>query len=130
MTLSKRLLFQSPTMFTKTGFSFRKLSIFSIAVLGLCFWAGNSMAQSEKETSEMEAPKPIDKPILENQSDLHIDAQPQHNIPAEAIVTSPKTTAAPKKDSQLSGEGKKPETAPSTLSFNIFLYIVDKFKAD
>ena len=37
-----------------------------------------------------------------------------------------------RKENLTNGEGKKvdPSSAPSTLSFNMFLYIVDKFKAD
>ncbi len=119
-------------MILKTEFSFRKLTIFSIAFLGLCFCAGNSFAQNEQEKSEIEREKPVDKPLVENQSD-HSDVQIRVNqIPSAAKVSSFRTPLpnVPKKDNQLSGEGKKPEPTPSTLSFNIFLYIVDKFKAD
>lgn len=118
-------------MILKTAFSLKKLTIFSIAVLGLCFWAGNSMAQSEREKSEIEREKPIVKPLTENQSD-QVDLQLRDSLTPASIApaTSAQTVVAPKKESQLSGEGKKVEPTPSTLSFNIFLYIVDKFKAD
>lgn len=114
----------------QTDFSFRKLTIFSIALLGLCFCAGNAMAQSERDKSEMEREKPIDKPLVENQSD-HMDIQTSESPTPTSVgtVTNIKSTL-PKKETQLSGEGKKIESTPSTLSFNIFLYIVDKFKAD
>ncbi|MEB2774747.1 hypothetical protein SYJ56_05485 [Algoriphagus sp. D3-2-R+10] len=88
------------------------------------------MAQSERDKSEMEREKPIDKPLVENQSD-QIDIQTSDS-PTPAVggtVTNNKSTLQ-KKETQLSGEGKKVESTPSTLSFNIFLYIVDKFKAD
>lgn len=117
-------------MVIKTDFSFRKLTIFSIAVLGLCFWAGNSMAQSEREKSEMEQEKPVDRPLVENQSD-HVDMRTGDSVTPSAAVIVPTAKDTPlKKDPRLSGEGKKVEPTPSTLSFNIFLYIVDKFKAD
>jgi len=116
-------------MIIKIDFFFRKLIVFSIAVFGLCLWSGNSMAQSEQEKSEMRQEKLIDKPLVENQSD-HVDVHVSDNqIPAAASAKSIRAPL-PKKDNNLSGEGKIAEPAPSTLSFNIFLYIVDKFKAD
>ena len=119
-------------MIAQIEFSFKKLAIFSLVVVAFTFWAGDSMAQSEQENSEMEIPKPIDKPILDNHSDMaNSDGQVQNSIvPAAATVTPAKAFTPPKKNAHVSGEGKKPEHAPSTLSFNIFLYIVDKFKAD
>ena len=116
-------------MIEKTNFSFRKFTILSISILGLCFWAGDSMAQSEQEKSEMEMPKPSDKPLTENHSDV-ADFQTHESINTTTPAASIAPATLPKKDIQTSGEGKKPETAPSTLSFNIFLYIVDKFRAD
>ncbi len=117
-------------MILQTSFSFRKLTVFSIAVLGLCLWAGNSVAQSEHEESEMEHELPSDKPLMEGSSDFH-------DVPSQDLTTPGSTAIAPsakptpqKKVPQVAGEGKKPEPNTSTLSFNIFLYIVDKFKAD
>ncbi|WP_233755911.1 hypothetical protein [Algoriphagus sp. AGSA1] len=117
-------------MISQTSFSFRKLTVFSIAVLGFCLWAGNSMAQSEHEESEMEQELPSDKPFIEGSSDFH-------DVPNQDLTAAGSTTVAPsakptpqKKVPQVAGEGKKPEPNTSTLSFNIFLYIVDKFKAD
>lgn len=119
-------------MISKIDFPFKKLTIFSIALLGMCFWAGNTMAQSEREKSEVENEKPLEKPLVENSSD-RFDVQLRDNqVPVTTnttTVTSAKTPL-PKKETNLSGEGKKPDPAPSTLTFNIFLYIVDKFKAD
>ncbi|SFT78971.1 hypothetical protein SAMN04489724_2240 [Algoriphagus locisalis] len=113
-------------------FSFKKLTIISLAVLGLCFCAGSAMAQSERDKPEGERERPLSKPqSQENMSDVG-DVQVGDNQPP-VVVANPTTSAktvAPKKDTQVSGEGKKPETTSSTLSFNIFLYIVDKFKAD
>lgn len=119
-------------MISTTNVSFKKLAILSLAVFGFCFWTGDSMAQSEHEKSEMENPKPFDRPLVENHSDLLNDDPLQNSdTPAAATVhQSVKTPIPSKKDLNVSGEGKKANPAPSTLSFNIFLYIVDKFKAD
>lgn len=116
-------------MMIKVAFPIKKLTIFGITMLGLCLWAGNSMAQSEQEKSEMEQEKPIEKPLVENQSD-HVDVLMNDSVISPLGTITSVKTPLPKKDTHLSGEGKKPDPAPSTLSFNIFLYIVDKFKAD
>ena len=120
-------------MILKTVFSIKNLTVFGIAAFGLCFWAGDAKAQSEREKSEIEHERPIIKPLVENQSD-QVDLQLHDNLaPASTTTTtapSVKTTSPKKVEAQVSGEGKKVEPTPSTLSFNIFLYIVDKFKAD
>jgi hypothetical protein len=107
----------------------KKITIFSFLALGFCFIAGESLAQSDKDKMEMENAKPTDRPVIDHTSDLKDyvfkggSAQPVVNINRE----NPQPI---KKEGNISGEGKKVETVPSTLSFNIFLYIVDKFKAD
>lgn len=119
-------------MILKTVFSIKNLTVFSIAVIGFCFWAGDTMAQSEREKSEIEREKPIIKPLVENQSD-QVDIQFRDNVAPASTSTATNVNVkpvTPKKEVQVSGEGKKVEPTPSTLSFNIFLYIVDKFKAD
>ena len=83
------------------------------------------MAQDEHE--KMEVDKPIDNPSGEN-SRISLD-QPAVATTPSSSTSNPKV-APQKKDLQVSGERKKPEAMPSTMSFNIFLYIVDKFKAD
>ncbi|WP_192347360.1 hypothetical protein [Algoriphagus sp. Y33] len=115
-------------MISTSKFPFSKILFCSIALLGMCIYSGDSMAQSEQENSEMDNARPIDKLLIENSSSGS-DVQTQHSQPSATTLTGTKSTAV-KKDSHVSGEGKKNETAPSTLSFNIFLYIVDKFKAD
>ncbi|WP_425636780.1 hypothetical protein ACPUEN_15360 [Algoriphagus yeomjeoni] len=118
-------------MILKTVFSIKNLTVFGIAAFCLCFWAGDAMAQSEREKSEIEREKPVVKPLLENQSD-QVDMPVRDSHSPISTVASPNVkTVSPKKvETQVSGEGKKVEPTPSTLSFNIFLYIVDKFKAD
>jgi hypothetical protein len=109
-------------------FNFRKITIFSFTVLGFCLFSEVSFAQENMGKVETDMLKPVEK--------SHSDIVPSVNeasstVPAlnRGIVTSPKISPA-KKEPGLVGEGKKPESAPSTLNFNIFLYIVDKFKAD
>ncbi|TXE14416.1 hypothetical protein [Algoriphagus aquimarinus] len=117
-------------MIATSKVSFKKIIFFGISVLGMCIYAGDTMAQSEKEKSEMDNVKPIDKPLVENHTDILIDNH-SLSIPNPTGLTSTSNKISPiKKDNHLSGEGKKAEPVPSTLSFNIFLYIVDKFKAD
>lgn len=109
-------------------FNFRKITIFSIAVFGFCLFSEVSFAQEDMGKVETDMIKPVDKA----NADLIQSANeviPSIQILNRNLVTSPKISPA-KKEPGLVGEGKKPESAPSTLNFNIFLYIVDKFKAD
>lgn len=114
-----------------TEFSLKKLTIFSIAMLSFCFFANDLQAQSEHEKAETENPRPLDRPIIDNPNIL-MD-QNSHSVRTSSnqiIHEENKAAAVVKKENSVSGEKKKIETAPSTMSFNIFLYIVDKFKAD
>lgn len=114
-----------------TKFPFKKPAFLSLIIMGFCLYAGDSMAQGMGENSEMEQEKPIDRPTMENQAD-HGDMllQDVQAAPATTAMGSKPNNAIPKKEAQLGKEGKKPESTSSTLSFNIFLYIVDKFRAD
>lgn len=117
-------------MFETPSFPFKKLGICICAVLGMCLWTEDALAQSEQEKVEVENIRNNDKPILDDHTSSQDAISPKISTSnqSQPIV---KTTAV-RKDIMTSGEGKKVEqtTAPSTLSFNIFLYIVDKFKAD
>lgn len=115
-----------------SGFHFKKPALFSAAILGLALIAVDASAQTETEKVEENYPKANDRIILEDQTTI------QDN-PASSILSSkPNSTIKPstpvRRDLPAGGvisekDGKKNES-PSTLSFNIFLYIVDKFKAD
>ncbi|SFA73328.1 hypothetical protein [Algoriphagus aquimarinus] len=117
-------------MIASSKVSFKKIIFFGISVLGMCAYAGDTMAQSEKEKSEMDNVKPIDKPLMENHTDILNDNHLLGSPSSSGVTVTTSKISPLKKDNLLSGEGKKAEPAPSTLSFNIFLYIVDKFKAD
>lgn len=86
------------------------------------------MAQDEHEKMEVENVKPVDHPSDES-SRTSLD-RPTVTVTPSSSKSTAKVVAPQKKDPQVSGERKKAETMPSTMSFNIFLYIVDKFKAD
>lgn len=109
-------------------FNFRKFTFFSIAVLGFCLLPEVSFAQENVGKSERDMIKPSDKSNSENISPAN---ETSSTVPMlnKSVATSPKVVPT-KKEPVLITEGKKPESAPSTLNFNIFLYIVDKFRAD
>jgi hypothetical protein len=109
-------------------FNFRKITIFSFAVLGFCLFSEVSFAQEDMGKVETDMIKPVEK---SNSDIIPSVNEGNSSIPIlnRNLVTSPKISPT-KKEPGLVGEGKKPESAPSTLNFNIFLYIVDKFKAD
>lgn len=109
-------------------FNLRKITIFRFAVLGFCLFSEVSFAQEDMGKIETDVIKSVER------SNSHIspsanDATSTIPLLNRSLVPSPKIGPV-KKELGLVGEGKKPESAPSTLNFNIFLYIVDKFKAD
>ncbi len=114
------------------GFHFKKPALLSIAILGLALIAVDASAQSEGEKGGEIHSKANDRVVLEDNASL------QDNVPSPIHTPKPsttvKTTAFPvaKRDLPAGGVDKevKKNESPSTLSFNIFLYIVDKFKAD
>lgn len=116
-----------------SGFHLSKPIILSLAVLGLMLFAVDASAQSENEKVEEIYPKGNDRVILEDHT-LIQDNSSQRLAPAKPNVIQKPIITTIKKD-QNSGENPsdrdlKKNESPSTLSFNIFLYIVDKFKAD
>lgn len=117
-------------MFETSSFPFKKLGISVCAVLGMCLWTENAFAQSEQEKVEIENIRNMDKPTLEDHNSSSEAVSPR--ISTSKQSQPPIKATAVRKENMTSGEGKKvePSAAPSTLSFNIFLYIVDKFKAD
>lgn len=117
-------------MFKTSLFPFKKLSIILCAVLGMCLWTEDVLAQGEQEKAEIENTRNMEKPTLEDHTSSQ-DALSPRISPSKQSQPFVKPPAV-RKDNMAGGEGKKVEsaTAPSTLSFNIFLYIVDKFKAD
>lgn len=116
-------------MWNCSRFVANKLALSCMAVLGLFLLTTEVWAQEENTR------KPVERHSVE-----------EHNFPREGgntLTSTPnKTTATksilpllpPKKEvhtsTQLQEKESKKNESPSTLSFNIFLYIVDKFKQD
>lgn len=117
-------------MFNSTIFPFKKVSFLAATVMGMCLWTGESLAQEEQDKVEIEPLKSVDRPIRGDHA-----ASQEVIIPK--VVVTPKSKTLPtqstpiRREVVLGQEGKKStEPVSSTLSFNIFLYVVDKFKAD
>lgn len=111
-------------------FNSKKIAFCSILFLLFCFFAVDSMAQTENEKPEIDRAKSHDLPLFENYSRIK-DPQNQATQATQNTVTKPTVRQDTyKPEPIMEGERKKIETTPSTMSFNIFLYIVDKFKAD
>lgn len=117
-------------MFETSSFPFKKLGICLCAVAGMCLWTEDAFAQGEQEKAEIENIRNSDKTSIEEHNSS-LEAPSSRISASKQTPTVVKPTAV-RKEIMTSGEGKKPEStqAPSTLSFNMFLYIVDKFKAD
>lgn len=113
------------------GFHFKKPALLSAAILGLALITVDASAQSEHEKTEENSPRVNERVILEDHTTV------QENSPSGLLPVRPNSTlkaTSVKRDLPAGGilpekETKKSES-PSTLSFNIFLYVVDKFKAD
>lgn len=114
-------------------FHFSKSIILSLGVLGLMLFAIDASAQTENEKIEEITPKNNDRIILEDHTVIQ-DNSFSKTLPNKSITTQKVTPSVPKKDlaagESVSEKDIKKNDSPSTLSFNIFLYIVDKFKAD
>ncbi len=117
-------------MFKTSSFPFKKLGICFCAFVGMCLFTGEAFAQGEQEKVEIENLRNLDKPSLEDQNSSQEAGSPGITATKPAPLFVKPTVV--KKENSTGGEGKKvdPAQAPSTLSFNMFLYIVDKFKAD
>lgn len=115
----------------KLSFPLKKIGISALAIIGFSFIAGESFAQSDQEKVDLENVKHTEKSISEDQIQNPELFTPKI-LPSKASA-NPSNKTAIKRDLPAGGvekEIKKEEVSPSTLSFNIFLYIVDKFKAD
>lgn len=104
----------------------------TLLVLSFCFFAFESLAQEEQEKVRVEIPlETVDTEDLNLEKEIspnpNLKAEPSRifSVPA-AVANQNKLTAEPL------GENRKikKEESSSTLSFNLFLYIVDKFRAD
>jgi hypothetical protein len=114
-------------------FYFNKPTIISIGVLFLTLIAVDASAQTENVKTEEINNRNTDRIILEDNTVIN-DNSSQSVFAPKANVTQKALPGLTKKDLNsgdiISEKDVKKNESPSTLSFNIFLYIVDKFKAD
>ncbi|MBC6367680.1 hypothetical protein [Algoriphagus sp. AK58] len=112
-----------------SGFPFKKASLLCVAVGGMTLFATDAWAQEES------SPRIPEKPVIEDHSTNMENVSP---FASQSVKSSPNKSAVQtgnvKRDLPAGGimqekDARKNES-PSTLSFNIFLYIVDKFKQD
>ena len=106
-----------------------KVALLSMVALACLLLPSEAVAQEENTK------KPFEKPILEEHSPLlEAGTAAPLSVQKAATVKPGVPLPLPRKEAQTAThlqerESKKNES-PSTLSFNIFLYIVDKFKQD
>ena len=106
-----------------------KVALLSMVALACLLLPSEAVAQEENTK------KPFEKPILEEHSPLlEAGTAAPLSVQKAETVKPGVPLPLPRKEAQTAThlqerESKKNES-PSTLSFNIFLYIVDKFKQD
>lgn len=113
-----------------SGFPLKKASLFCAAVGGLTLFATDAWAQEES------SPKILEKPVvvedhtssMENVSPFIIQNQKSNPVKPSSQVGIVKRDLPA--GGMLQEKDMKKNESPSTLSFNIFLYIVDRFKQD
>lgn len=100
----------------------------------MVFFTIDASAQSENEKVEELYPKTNDRVILEDHitsQDISVSRTNVAKPVSTPKVVSPITVKKDPIIPEITSEREvKKNDSPSTLSFNIFLYIVDKFKAD
>jgi hypothetical protein len=111
-----------------SGFSVKKVTLLCAAIGGFVLFTSEAKAQEEN------SPRPIEKPAVEDQTAIQDVNSPVFPLFKTSQKPASANSIGVKRDLPAGGifqekESKKNES-PSTLSFNIFLYIVDKFKED
>ena len=106
-----------------------KVALLSMAAFGYLLLPSEAIAQEENTK------KPFEKPIVEDISTVsESGAAATLFTQKPAVVKQSVPLPLPRKEvptaTQLQEKESKKNESPSTLSFNIFLYIVDKFKQD
>lgn len=115
-----------------SGFHFTKAAFIGLFILTFALISVDASAQSETEKMEDTYLKHHDRVSLEDYSSIQDNQSSTFPISIPTVSPS-KTSATVKRDLPAGGVSDKDikkSESPSTLSFNIFLYIVDKFKAD
>ncbi|MHA7129488.1 hypothetical protein [Algoriphagus namhaensis] len=118
-------------MTTKTSLPFLNSKFLTIFILAMGFFAIQGFAQETQEKvileTRDEAPIVEDLDLSKGQPSLATPS-PQRKIASPPVKSTPTKKVNP--DTLVENKEIKKEEGASTLSFNLFLYIVDKFKAD
>ncbi len=106
-----------------------KVALLSMAAFGYLLLPSEAMAQEENTK------KPFEKPIVEEHNAIpEAGTSGSLSVQKPAVVKQSVPLPLPRKEvhttTHLQEREPKKNESPSTLSFNIFLYIVDKFKED
>ena len=96
---------------------------------------GYLLLPSEAMAQEENTKKPFEKPIVEEHNAIpEAGTAGSLSVQKPAVVKQSVPLPLPRKEvhttTHLQERESKKNESPSTLSFNIFLYIVDKFKED
>lgn len=101
------------------------------------FLTATSVAQSDKDRNMPDVPRTADAVNFESSDASYVESRDMISVrPAPAAIkpASTPTTPAQRKENPLFKQGSDKEQVKkesmSTLSFNLFLYIVDKFRED
>jgi hypothetical protein len=106
-----------------------KVALLCMAAFGYLLLPSEAMAQEENTK------KPFEKPIVEEHNAIpEAGTAGSLSVQKPAVVKQSVPLPLPKKEvhttTHIQERESKKNESPSTLSFNIFLYIVDKFKQD
>lgn len=106
-----------------------KVALLSLAAFGYLLLPSEARAQEENTK------KPFEKPSVEEQSSFpEAGTASPVSVQKPAVVKQGLPMPSARKEghpsTHLQEKESKKNESPSTLSFNIFLYIVDKFKED
>ncbi|MFC3879658.1 hypothetical protein ACFOSV_05705 [Algoriphagus namhaensis] len=120
-------------MFTKTINTSLNSKFLTLFVMSFGFFAIESFAQSEQEPVRMEIPAETpavdDLDLTRGNISKEIQKKPASQSFIKAVSPQAKNNKSATEPIAENKDAKKEESA-STLSFNLFLYIVDKFRAD
>jgi hypothetical protein len=106
-----------------------KVALLCMAAFSYLLLPSEAMAQEENTK------KPFEKPIVEEHNTIpEAGTAGSLSVQKPAVVKQSVPLPLPKKEvhttTHIQERESKKNESPSTLSFNIFLYIVDKFKQD
>jgi hypothetical protein len=106
-----------------------KLALSCIAVIGLFLLTTEVSAQEENARKPFERHS-VEEHNLPSEGGVSINAAPSKPAATKTILPVVPTKREVHTGAHLQEKESKKNESPSTLSFNIFLYIVDKFKQD